>query len=187
MRETKNQLIAIGAIALSSVLAGCSGSPSPDSLTGPTTATISPTKSSEPTVTASEVPTDTDPSEGYVDMGYGHSGPSGGPGDCESAAYIFIGMLDDQSIAEVLLPENLVDMGPREFAQGEVGYDATGRVSTYTVAPGDVSSAIGSRLCIVNGLGLEDLNGYGAGRSIHPGDVLVIDPETVPGWEYSPG
>jgi len=30
------------------------------------------------------------------------------------------------------MPENLVDMGPRKFAEGEVGYDDQGRMATYT-------------------------------------------------------
>ncbi|WP_250443369.1 hypothetical protein [Actinotalea sp. C106] len=87
-------------------------------------------------------------------------------------------------MAEVLLPENLVDMGPRRFAQGEVGYDGQGRIATYTAAAGDVEGVIGARLCVYNGGSIGMLNGHELDEPIQPGEVLVIDPEAVPGFEY---
>lgn len=186
MRATEQYSIAIGAIALSAIFAGCSATPSPEISTGPTAATSSQSNSAETRVTGTGDPTGTSLPEGYVDMGHGMSAPSGGPGDCKSSASIYIASQDEEYVAEILLPENLVDMGPLEFAKGEVNYDLKGRVSTYTVAAGDVLGAIGNRLCIDNGIMLGDLNGRRGYESIQPGEVLVVDPETVPGWEYSP-
>jgi hypothetical protein len=84
------------------------------------------------------------------------------------------------------LTGDLVDMGTREFAVGEVGYAADGRIATYTVAPGDSTWAIGDRFCLYHGLALLSLNGYPGGHAIQPGDVLVLDPGAVPGFEYTP-
>ncbi len=117
-------------------------------------------------------------------MGYGIGIPAGGPGDCAGSAYLLIGTRDAKSITKELLPENLVDMGPRKFAQGEVGYDGQGRVATYTVAAGDVAGVIGERLCIYNGGLIGMLNGHSGDEPIQPGEVLVIKPEAVPGFEY---
>lgn len=75
-------------------------------------------------------------------------------------------------------------MGPREFAEGEVGYNDEQRVATYTVAAGDVVGVIGDRFCIYNGMALKHLNGYKAYESIQPGDVLVLNPQAVPDFKY---
>ncbi len=76
-------------------------------------------------------------------------------------------------------------MGAREFATGKVGHAADGRIATYTVEPGDSAWAIGDRFCIYNGLALSALNGYPGGNAIQPGDVLVLDPDAVPGFEWT--
>ena len=117
-------------------------------------------------------------------MGYGIGLPADGPGDCAGPADLLIGTRDGKSITEMLRPENVVDMGPREFAEGAVGYDGQGRVATYTVAAGDVVGVIGERLCIYNGVMIADLNGHKGDEPIQPGEVLVINPEAVPGFEY---
>ncbi|MGO2747460.1 hypothetical protein [Microbacterium sp.] len=119
---------------------------------------------------------------GYVDVGYGTSIPAGGPGDCESSAYIWIGSVGDEPMHADLTGADLVDMGPREFAIGEVGLDDQGRPATYTVAPGDATYAIGDRFCIYNGLALETLNGYSHGAVIQPGDVLTLNADLVTDW-----
>lgn len=122
--------------------------------------------------------------DGYVYLGYGTSIPVGGPGDCTGSADIYIGSVEGKTITEVLMPENLVDMVPRKFAEGEVGYDDQGRMATYTVAAGDVEGVIGDRFCIYNGGLIGSLNGHKGYESIQPGEVLAINPDAVPGFEY---
>ena len=127
---------------------------------------------------------DLDPLDGYVEVGQGTWIPAGGPGDCTGSAYLSISTVGGKSIAELLLPENLADMGSRRFAEGEVGYDGQGRIATYTAAAGDVEGVIGERLCVYNGDSIGMLNGHDLDEPIQPGEVLVIDPEAVPGFEY---
>ncbi|WP_291378585.1 hypothetical protein [Demequina sp.] len=138
----------------------------------------------QPRATAATRPTPAERTDGYVDVGYGTSIPAGGAGDCTGSAYIHIASVDWETIAELALPENLVDMGPRQFAEGEVGYDDQGRIATYTVAPGDVDGVIGDRFCIYNGIALGMLNGHKGYEPIQPGEVLVINPAAVPDFEY---
>ncbi|GAA1141518.1 LysM peptidoglycan-binding domain-containing protein [Microbacterium aurantiacum] len=123
--------------------------------------------------------------DGYVDVGDDTSIPEDGPGACAASAFVSItgeGSVPDT--AKLLRPENLEDTGPREFANGEVGYAEDGRIATYTVASGDSLWAVGDRLCIYNALALGALNGDEAYEVIQPGDVLVIDPAAVPDFEY---
>lgn len=175
--------LVVALVALSAVLAGCTIVPEPSV----TTATTSPSPE------ATDVQTLTTPTadptygrvpDGYVDLGYGTSVPAGYPRDCAGPADIYIGTQDGTTITEVLLPENLVDMGSRTFAEGEVGYDDQGRVATYTVVAGDVEGVIGERLCIYNGEMIGWLNGHKGFEPIQPGEVLVINPDAVPGFEY---
>ncbi len=77
----------------------------------------------------------------------------------------------------------LVDTGVREFAAGTPTSMEDGRIATYTVAPGDTPAAIGDRFCIWNPLSLTTLNGI-PGSTIHPGQVLVLDPAAVPGFVF---
>ncbi len=69
----------------------------------------------------------------------------------------------------------LVDNGPTEFADGQVGYDAEGQIATYTVQPGDAGESIGNRFCI-DFLSLASYNGRNGPKVIQPGDVLVLRP-----------
>lgn len=69
----------------------------------------------------------------------------------------------------------LVDNGPTELADGQVGYDAEGQISTYTVQPGDAGESIGNRFCI-EFLSLASYNGRNGPKVIQPGDVLVLRP-----------
>lgn len=126
--------------------------------------------------------TTTGPPEGYVDVGHGTSIPAGGPGDCESSAYIWIGSEDGGPSRAEMGGSDLVDMGPREFAAGEVGLDGQGRPATYIVEPGDATGAIGERFCIYNALTLEVLNGYSHGRTIQPGDTLILNADLITDW-----
>ncbi|WP_159084915.1 LysM peptidoglycan-binding domain-containing protein [Planctomonas deserti] len=123
--------------------------------------------------------------DGYIDMGDGTWIPEGGPGDCAASAMISItGQGKVPDTAQLLRPENLTDMGAREFANGDVGYNDDGRAATYTVAPGDSLGAIGDRLCLYNGLLLATLNGHKGYQVIQPGELLVLDPAAVPGFEF---
>lgn len=124
----------------------------------------------------------TDLPTSYVQLGNGTSIPAGGPGECASSAYIWIGSMDDGPIHPEMLGDDLVDMGSREFAVGEVVLDDQGRPATYTVAPGDALFAIGDRFCIYNGLSLASLNGYRGYEAIQPGDVLTLNADLVTDW-----
>ncbi|MFD3444411.1 LysM peptidoglycan-binding domain-containing protein [Microbacteriaceae bacterium 4G12] len=144
----------------------------------------------EEDVTEEDVPEEdaaaapTDIPEGYVSVGSGTWIPAGGPGDCAVSAYISLFKPDGGSWTATLSGD-LVDMGPHEFATGTAGYAADSRIATYTVESGDSAGAIGDRFCIYNGLALLTVNGYSGGDVIQPGDVLVLDPDAVPGFEWT--
>ncbi|MEV8174956.1 hypothetical protein [Microbacterium sp. NPDC079176] len=110
---------------------------------------------------------------GYVDVGHGTSVPAGSPDGCETPAYIHIGGMSAEVTGEI------VDQGARDFAAGTVGLDDEGNIVSYTVAPGDVPTAIGERLCIYNGIMLATLNHT---RTIHPDQVLRLDPDPTVPW-----
>lgn len=184
MRPMRLSQLTIGIIVLSAILGGCSEGFQPNVL--PTQIAPSPQRTSQaPDVTATPKPSPTGSMDGYVDLDHGISIPAGGPGDCTASADIHIASQEGKAIAEVLLPENLVDMGPRKFAQGNVSRDKQGRISTYTVAAGDALVAIGNRFCLINGLMIGTLNGHKGYEPIQPGEVLVLNPVTIPEWEYS--
>jgi len=133
---------------------------------------------------ASAAPADLSrPPDGYVDVGNGTSIPGGGFGDCAESAYIHIGSQDGQAFTASLFGK-LVDTGAREFAAGTPAFTDDGRIATYTVAPGDVPTAIGDRFCIWNGMSLTTLNGIPGSTAIQPGQVLVLDPAAVPGFVF---
>lgn len=71
----------------------------------------------------------------------------------------------------------LRDLGAREFAQGEVTFDADGNPATYTVEPGDVEAVIAERLCAYPALG--SMNHV---RMIQPGQVLWLTPDPSIPW-----
>jgi len=109
--------------------------------------------------------------------------PGGGFGDCAESAYIHMGSQDGQDFTASLFGK-LVDTGVREFAAGTPAFADDGRIATYTVAPGDVPTAIGDRFCIWNGMSLTTLNGIPGSTAIQPGQVLVLDPAAVPGFVF---
>ena len=117
--------------------------------------------------------------EGYVSLGQGLSVPAGGPGDCTTTSWLNTMKQGSEPAHVTLLGPDLVDMGPREFAEGTASRDDQGRIKTYTVAPGDVPSAIGDRFCLGNGIALGDINHT---RTIHPGDVLILTPDPTLAW-----
>lgn len=173
----------VGATALATVVAGCSASPAPSL----STVGASPrTEADDAQLSGTVAPgrTSVDPTESYVDAGHGIRIPPGGPGECSGTAVISIGTVEGKTTAEVLLPENLIDMGPRKFAEGKAGYDDQGHVATYTVVAGDVLEAVGKRFCTYDGGLLGTLNGYKGHESIQPGDILVVNPEAVPDFKY---
>lgn len=69
--------------------------------------------------------------------------------------------------------QTLIDMGPRQFAEGTVTRDADGRLATYTVAPGDAGPAIGTRFCVDY---ITVLQYNGVYPWPHPGDILRLHP-----------
>lgn len=181
---------ALGALALGAALAGCSMSdaPSVPEEPRPTATSAAPEQPDAPTGSETASPDASgespDPLDGYVELADGTWIPADSPDGCAGPAHISLVTAGGTSTAEVLRPENLVDMGSRRFAEGEVGYDAQGRVATYTAAAGDVPGVIGERLCVYNGDLIGTLNGHGIDEPIHPGEVLVIDPAAVPGFAY---
>ena len=141
-----------------------------------------PAASQAPEPTAVEPEVEADVPEQYVNVGPGTSIPVGGPGECESSAYIWIGSTGNEPMHVEQGGADLVDMGPVDFANGEVSLDDQGRPATYTVAPGDVLTRIGERFCIYNGNALGLLNGYSHGAVIQPGDVLTLNADLVTDW-----
>lgn len=139
--------------------------------------------------TVGAVPADAADPEGaateYVDLGQGVSVPAGGPGDCTATSWLNIAQSGDASAHATLLGPELVDMGPSEFAGGTAHHDDQGRIVSYTVAAGDVTTRIGERFCLGNGVALDSFNHK---RTIHPGDVLILRPDPEIAWipSYSP-
>ncbi len=148
------------------------------------TSSLESTPSESSTPSASAAPVDPyGPPEGYVSVGNGTYIPGGGFGDCAESAYIHMGSQNGQAPTASLFGK-LVDTGVREFAAGTPALTDDGRIATYTVAPGDVPTAIGDRFCIWNGMSLTTLNGIPGSTAIQPGQVLVLDPAAVPGFVF---
>lgn len=163
--------LALGA----TTLAGCTAATAPQA-TDP-----SQTQAASDAPEPSAAVVETAPEE-YEDVGNGTRIPVGGPGECESSAYIHIGSEGFEPMHVWQGGAELVDMGTNDFANGEVGLDSEGRPATYTVAPGDVLERIGDRFCIYNGGMLGPLNGYGVDAVIQPGDVLTLNADLVSDW-----
>ena len=104
--------------------------------------------------------------------------PSPTPDPVETDA-VAVGCTDPAWIGPGTLSGALFDGGARELAAGTVGLDADGTIVSYTVAPGDAPYAIGDRLCIENALSLAELNHT---RTIHPGQVLRLNPDPSVRW-----
>lgn len=160
-------LAALGLAALA--LAGCTSTAAPQ-VADPSQ---KPPASQAQKPSVAEPEAETGLPEGYVDVGHGTYVPAGGPGDCKSSAYIHIGGMSAEITGEI------VDQGARDFASGAVGLDDEGNIVSYVVAPGDVSSVVGERLCIYNGMALSTLNHT---REIHPDQVLRLDPDPAVPW-----
>lgn len=120
--------------------------------------------------------------DGYQYLGHGTSIPKNAIAGCPEAGYIFLGSDDDEPPHAEHLGADLVDLGPRPYAEGTVGLDEEGGIATYTVAPGDVETVIGERFCLYNGIALGMLNGYKGGDAIQPGDVLTLNADLVTDW-----
>lgn len=179
MASTAKLTATLAALVLgATVLAGCTTTTAPQAADP----SQKPAASQAPEPSAAEPEMETWVPEGYVDVGHGTAIPVGGPGECESSAYILIGSTGNEPMHVEQTGADLVDMGPVDFATGEVGLDDQGRPVTYTVAPGDVLTRIGERFCIYNGNALGLLNGYSHGAVIQPGDVLTLNADLVTGW-----
>ncbi|WP_341935481.1 hypothetical protein MRBLWO14_001133 [Microbacterium sp. LWO14-1.2] len=120
--------------------------------------------------------------DGYQYLGHGTSIPKNALPGCPESGYIFLGSDDGAPPHAEHLGVDLVDLGPRDYALGTVGFDDQGRIATYTVAPGDVETVIGERFCIYNGMALGMLNGYKGGDAIQPGDVITLNADLVTDW-----
>ena len=129
----------IGTAAMTVALAGCSMTPEPTDPTAAPSPSTEPT-AAEPAETEAPETSSPAPTVSYIDVGDGTLIPEGGPGDCAVSAVIHLVFSEGKPAPELLLPENLNDMGPRKFAEGEVGYNDQGNIATYTVAPGDVGA-----------------------------------------------
>ncbi|MEV8359181.1 LysM domain-containing protein [Microbacterium sp. NPDC076895] len=112
----------------------------------------------------------------------GHTFSAIGPGDCATNAMIAI----DREGPGKLLGE-LTDMGASEYASGPVGYDEKGKIETYTVQPGDALAAIGERFCIdYITVGVYN-HRMPPGKTIQPGDILVLRPDPTATWSPDDG
>ncbi|WP_433676966.1 hypothetical protein [Microbacterium gorillae] len=150
------------ALALAAIgITGCTATPSaaPEkSETSPATTPVaeaSPTQAAEPVADASPTPEPTEPD----------------PCPRMSEFYSSTGGLYWERRG------TLRDLGAREFAQGEVTFDADGNPVTYTVASGDVEAVIAERLCAYPNLG--SMNHV---RMIQPGQVLWLTPDPSIPW-----
>lgn len=167
---------ALAAPAVSEVVGALAGSPSKPGQTASAEATPATAASPAPSPTAAGLPA------GYVTLGDGVSIPAGGTNGCKAMSYYDIRSINNGPYQVTLLGPDLVDMGPRQYAQGTVARNAQGEITSYTVAPGDVLAAIGARLCIYNGTSLSVVNGLSASTAIQPGEVLVLRPDLDPAW-----
>lgn len=163
--KLSSTIATLGLTALA--LAGCT------TTTAPMAADPSqnPPASQAPSTTEPEV--NSDRPSGYVEVGHGTSVPAGSPEGCDTPAYIHITGMSAEVTGKI------VDQGPRDFAAGTVGLDDKGNIVSYTVAPGDVATVVGERLCIYNGIMLDTLNHT---RDIHPDQVLRLNPDPVVTW-----
>ncbi|WP_143740680.1 hypothetical protein [Microbacterium sp. SZ1] len=167
--------VGVGAVMLATSVAS-SAAPS-----GPAESTPGPTPS--PTAALDEeAAMMAELGDGYQHFGHGTSIPKNAIAGCPEAGYIFLGSDDDGPSHAEHLGADLIDLGPRDFARGTVGFDAAGGIATYTVAAGDVETVIGERFCIYNGMALGMLNGYAGGDAIQPGDVLTLNADLVTDW-----
>jgi len=82
------------------------------------------------------------------------------------------------------LRHELIDLGSRDYAAGEVALDADGTILSYTVAPGDSPIAIGDRFCVDYITVLQYNHTWPA---IDPGEVLVLSPDPTVQWGDTTG
>ncbi|QYG11519.1 hypothetical protein [Microbacterium sp. PAMC22086] len=150
-------------------LAGCTTTAAPQAAD----ASPKPAASQAPKPSTAESEAEAGLPSGYVDVGHGTSVPAGSPEGCETPAYIHITGMSAEVTGKV------VDQGARDFASGTVGLDDEGTIVSYTVAPGDVPTVVGERLCIYNGIMLATLNHT---RDIHPDQVLRLNPDPAVTW-----
>lgn len=88
------------------------------------------------------------------------------------------------------LSGEIVDLGPRTYAEGTVQVNDAGEIVSYTVAPGDVYETIYGRFCFSDfydvytyNSGIEPQVSRGPSWAIQPGDVLVLRPDPTVEWK----
>ncbi|MFD5225396.1 hypothetical protein ACFWHT_07215 [Microbacterium sp. NPDC058342] len=77
------------------------------------------------------------------------------------------------------LKHELIDLGARDYAAGDVTLGAEGKILSYTVAPGDSPIAIGDRFCVDYVTVLQYNRTW---PEIDPGEVLVLSPDPTVQW-----
>ncbi|MEN2740409.1 hypothetical protein ABCS02_21675 [Microbacterium sp. X-17] len=109
-----------------------------------------------------------------------------GPGECKTNASLSTPWHENGDAPVELLGE-LTDMGATRYASGPVGHDAAGRIQTYTVQAGDTPKGIGERFCI-DEVTVEVYNHrWPPGKTIQPGDILVLRPDPTVPWSKDGG
>jgi len=120
--------------------------------------------------------------------------PSPSPSDspvpaatCASKAFIVFDVPDQKGPIFPKLYGGLRDAGPEPGAEGVAHLDAEGRVASYTVAAGDAPSSLEDRFCLM-WTSLYRLNHVWAddGKTIQPGDVLILRPDPTVEWTPPP-
>lgn len=135
---------------------------------------------SEPTAPI-ESTTPAPPSKSDLQTIDGRTFSAVGPGNCTTNAAISTPWHGDGDEPVKLLGD-LTDMGATEYAAGSVGYNADGQIQTYTVEAGDSLISIGERFCI-DYITVAVYNHRTApGKTIQPGDILVLRPDPTAPW-----
>ncbi|GAB3268091.1 hypothetical protein [Microbacterium lacusdiani] len=148
---------ALAALALATMaLAGCTATAAPEAAEQtPKASPAAAAAESEPTPTAAPAP------------------DSAEPETCSRMSEV-VSYTDDWRWER---RQPLLDLGAREFAQGEVTFGDEGAPLTYTVAAGDVEAVIAERLCAYPNLASLNHEHY-----VYPGLVLWLTPNPGTPW-----
>ncbi|MGN6239597.1 MAG: hypothetical protein ACTHNI_07610 [Cellulosimicrobium cellulans] len=152
LRRTGAAAAALVAMLTGAALTGCTA-PAPDDVAE---APVSTQPSVGSTPSAAPTP-DTTPSAAPAPATTPECGPTSG--DVLNGMPLDVGMY-----------ENMVDLGPREGANGTVSYAADGTLASYVVAAGDHRDAIVERLCL-------GPYAYEALNAVRRGSVHSVDPK----------
>lgn len=104
------------------------------------------------------------------------------PAGCTDIAVITTPWHETGSDDPVELQGELVDMGPKEYASGTVGYNTDGEIETYTVAAGDTMEGIAQRFCVDSVTVAVYNHAWDTYPNIQPGDVFILRPDPTEPW-----